>query len=61
MVEDVQITLSGSRPVEFLGYTGGDAPSVKELVVLGRKLLQKPRRRAASPRLRAMIAIEMLA
>jgi 2-oxoglutarate ferredoxin oxidoreductase subunit alpha len=48
MVEDVRMALSGSRPIEFLGYTGGEAPSVKELVALGRKLLQKPRRRAAS-------------
>ena len=39
------MTVSGSRPVEFLGYTGGDAPSVKELVTLGRKLLQKPKGR----------------
>ena len=49
MVEDVRMAIAGSRPMEFLGYTGGEAPSVKELVAVGRKLLQKPRRRAAVP------------
>ncbi len=45
MIEDVRMAVLGSRPVEFLGYTGGDAPSVKELVTIGRKLLQKPKGR----------------
>ena len=42
MVEDVRMAVAGRLPIEFLGYTGGEAPSVKELVALGRKLLQKP-------------------
>jgi 2-oxoglutarate ferredoxin oxidoreductase subunit alpha len=50
MVEDVRMAVSGSRPVEFLGYTGGDAPSVKELVALGRKLLEKKQRRVRATR-----------
>jgi 2-oxoglutarate ferredoxin oxidoreductase subunit alpha len=50
MVEDVRMTIAGARPIEFLGFTGGEAPSVKELVALGRKLLQRPRRKTASQR-----------
>ena len=42
MVEDVRLAVEGRLPIEFLGFAGGDAPSVKELVALGRKLLKKP-------------------
>ncbi len=41
MIEDVRLATSDRLPIEFVGYMGGLAPSVKELVALGRKLLQK--------------------
>ncbi len=52
LVEDVRMAVSGRLPIEFLGYAGGEAPSVKELVAVGRKLLQKPQRKTAAPRTR---------
>ena len=45
LIEDVRLSASDRLPIEFVGYMGGEAPSVKELVALGRKLLQKPRRK----------------
>ncbi len=32
MVEDVRLTLNGSKPVEFYGRVGGNVPSVEELL-----------------------------
>ncbi len=32
MVEDVQLTLEGKRPVEFYGRVGGNVPGVEELL-----------------------------
>ncbi len=32
MVEDVRLTLNGTKPVEFYGRVGGNVPSVEELV-----------------------------
>jgi 2-oxoglutarate ferredoxin oxidoreductase subunit alpha len=48
LIQDVQLAALDRLPIEFVGYMGGEAPSVKELVALGRKLLQKPRRKTAS-------------
>ncbi|MEN6457638.1 MAG: 3-methyl-2-oxobutanoate dehydrogenase subunit VorB [Thermoguttaceae bacterium] len=45
MVQDVRLAVNGQLPIEFLGYAGGEAPSVKGLVALGRKLLQKSTRK----------------
>jgi len=45
MVQDVELAVAGRLPVEFIGRMGGEAPSIKELVALGKKLLQKPRRK----------------
>jgi 2-oxoglutarate/2-oxoacid ferredoxin oxidoreductase subunit alpha len=45
LIEDVRLSAADRLPIEFVGYMGGEAPSVKELVALGRKLLQKPRRK----------------
>jgi 2-oxoglutarate/2-oxoacid ferredoxin oxidoreductase subunit alpha len=45
MIDDVRLATSDRLPIEFRGYTGGEAPSVKELVSLGRKLLRKPSRK----------------
>jgi hypothetical protein len=41
----VRLATADRWPIEFVGTMGGDAPSVKELAALGRKLLQKPRRK----------------
>lgn len=43
LLQDVRLATSDKLPIEFVGYTGGEAPTVKELVAIGRKLLQKPR------------------
>ncbi|MBN1394843.1 MAG: 3-methyl-2-oxobutanoate dehydrogenase subunit VorB [Pirellulales bacterium] len=48
MVDDVRLAVEGRVPIEFLAYAGGEAPSVKELYALGRKLLKKPRKKHAS-------------
>lgn len=48
LIQDVQLSSANSLPIEFIGRMGGEAPSVKELVAFGRKLLQKPRRKTAS-------------
>jgi 2-oxoglutarate/2-oxoacid ferredoxin oxidoreductase subunit alpha len=45
MLDDVRLAVGARPPVEFRGYAGGDAPSVKELVALGRKRLAKSRGR----------------
>ena len=45
MLEDVRLAVEGRVPIEFLGYAGGEAPSIKELVALGRKLLKKSNRK----------------
>jgi 2-oxoisovalerate ferredoxin oxidoreductase alpha subunit len=37
LVEDVRLALNGSRPVEFLGRTGGNVPSHQELLNFVRK------------------------
>lgn len=41
MVEDVRLALAERVPIELVARTGGEAPSIKELVALGRKLLAK--------------------
>jgi 2-oxoglutarate/2-oxoacid ferredoxin oxidoreductase subunit alpha len=46
MIDDVRIAVANEWPIEFLGYTGGEAPSVKQLVALGRKMLKKPQRKS---------------
>jgi 2-oxoglutarate ferredoxin oxidoreductase subunit alpha len=48
MIEDVRLSTSDRWPVGFLGRTGGEAPSVKELVAAARKLLRVPRRKGAA-------------
>jgi 2-oxoglutarate ferredoxin oxidoreductase subunit alpha len=45
MVQDVRLAVAERVPVEFIGRMGGEAPSIKELVAAGKKLLQKPRRK----------------
>lgn len=42
LIQDVQLSSENRLPIEFVGYMGGEAPSIKELVALGRKLLKKP-------------------
>jgi pyruvate/2-oxoacid:ferredoxin oxidoreductase alpha subunit len=37
LVEDVRLALNGARPVEFLGRTGGNVPSHRELLDFVRK------------------------
>ncbi len=37
LVEDVRLALNGSRPVEFLGRTGGNVPTHQELMDFVRK------------------------
>ena len=32
MVEDVRLTLNGTKPIEFYGRVGGNVPSVEELL-----------------------------
>ena len=41
MIDDVRLALADRLPIEFVGRMGGEAPSVKELVALGRKFLGK--------------------
>jgi len=41
MIDDVRLALADHVPIDFVGRMGGEAPSVKELVALGRKLLGK--------------------
>ena len=41
MIDDVRLALADRVPIEFVGRMGGEAPSVKELVALGRKFLGK--------------------
>jgi 2-oxoglutarate/2-oxoacid ferredoxin oxidoreductase subunit alpha len=41
MIHDVRLALADRLPIELVGRMGGEAPSVKELVALGRKLLRK--------------------
>jgi 2-oxoglutarate/2-oxoacid ferredoxin oxidoreductase subunit alpha len=41
MLDDVRLALADRVPIEFVGRMGGEAPSVKELVALGRKFLGK--------------------
>jgi 2-oxoglutarate/2-oxoacid ferredoxin oxidoreductase subunit alpha len=41
MIDDVRLAVADRLLIEFVGRMGGEAPSVKELVALGRKLLQK--------------------
>ncbi len=41
MVEDVRLAVGDRVPIEFVGRTGGESPSIKELVALGRKMLRK--------------------
>ncbi len=48
LIQDVQLSNVDGLPIEFIGRMGGEAPSIKELVAFGRKLLQKPRRKLAS-------------
>ena len=48
MLEDVRLAVEGRVPIEFLGYAGGEAPSIKDLVAQGRKLLKKSSRKKAS-------------
>ncbi len=42
LIQDVQLASAGRLPIEFVGYMGGESPSIKELVALGRKLLRSP-------------------
>ncbi|MEN6452579.1 MAG: 3-methyl-2-oxobutanoate dehydrogenase subunit VorB [Thermoguttaceae bacterium] len=46
MLQDVRLATSDRLPIEFLGYAGGEAPSVKGLVAFGRKLLKKPAKKS---------------
>ena len=39
MIQDVRLSTSDRLPIEFLGRMGGEAPSVKELVAVARKLV----------------------
>jgi 2-oxoglutarate/2-oxoacid ferredoxin oxidoreductase subunit alpha len=39
MIDDVRLALAERLPIDFVGRMGGEAPSVKELVALGRKLM----------------------
>lgn len=41
MLDDVRIAVADRIPIEFLAYAGGEAPTIKELVKYGRKLLKK--------------------
>jgi 2-oxoglutarate ferredoxin oxidoreductase subunit alpha len=41
MIDDVRLALADRIPIDFVGRMGGEAPSVKELVALGRKLLRR--------------------
>lgn len=41
MIEDVRLSTADRLPLHFVGYAGGEAPSVKELIALGRKLAKK--------------------
>jgi 2-oxoglutarate ferredoxin oxidoreductase subunit alpha len=49
LIEDVRLAAAERLPIEFVGRMGGEAPSVKELVVLGRKLLSKRPGRSRRP------------
>jgi 2-oxoglutarate ferredoxin oxidoreductase subunit alpha len=42
LIQDVQLASADRLPIEFVGYMGGQSPTIKELVALGRKLLRKP-------------------
>ena len=44
MIEDVRLSTSDRLPIHFVGHMGGLAPTVKELVALGRKLLRRKSR-----------------
>jgi len=44
MIEDVRLATSDRLPIEFVGRSGGLPPTVKEIVALGRKLLQKKKK-----------------
>lgn len=41
LIEDVRLSTSDRLPIELVGYMGGMAPTIKDLVALGRKLLRK--------------------
>jgi 2-oxoisovalerate ferredoxin oxidoreductase alpha subunit len=41
MVEDVRLSLNGSRPVEFFGRTGGNVPSHEQVLELVRELAKR--------------------
>jgi 2-oxoglutarate/2-oxoacid ferredoxin oxidoreductase subunit alpha len=41
MVADVRLALDGKVAIDLVARTGGEAPSIKELIALGRKLLGK--------------------
>jgi len=41
MIEDVRLSVGDKLPIEFVGRTGGEAPTVKELIQFGRRLLKK--------------------
>ena len=43
MLDDVRIAVADRAQIEFIGRAGGEAPSVKELVAAGRKLMKKTR------------------
>jgi hypothetical protein len=38
LIEDVELALNGSRPVEFLSRVGGNVPSHEEVLALVREL-----------------------
>jgi len=44
LVEDVRLAVADRIPIEIHGYLGGEAPTVKELIALGRKLLKRKRK-----------------
>jgi len=47
LIEDVRLASADRLPIEFVGRMGGDSPSVKELIALGRKLSRKKPKAAA--------------
>ena len=49
MVEDVRLALEGRVPVEFYGRSGGNVPSVEEILRVRRALLSAGRHAAAVP------------
>jgi len=44
LIDDVRLAASARWPIDLMGYAGGEAPSVKELIAAGRKLLGKSKR-----------------